>query len=176
MKQNQMKNLLAVMALAMLGTPVLAAQKDCENLAHAKRFNAGFQKQFLTVGKAMADHEAQYAKRAQAIKSRLVAARVWTPEEASQEVKRLGFLDDDALDAQATRLEAQDDLKVKMRALGDVELATAYDKAALAASKCVMGYDVIEKYHALESASSAAWELLIGKLAKVAGENNVSID
>jgi len=176
MKQNQVKSLLAVMALAVSSVPALAAQKDCENPAHAKRFNAGFQKQFQVVGKAMADHEAQYAKRVQAIKSRLVAAHVWTLEEATQEVKRLGFLDDDALDAQATRLEAQDDLKVKMRALGDVELATANDKVALAGSKCVMGYDVIEKFHVLEASSGAAWELLIGKLTKVAKEKNVSID
>jgi hypothetical protein len=176
MKKNQMKNLLAVIALGVLSVPALAAQKDCENLAHAKRFNAGFQKQFLAVGKAMNEREGQYSKKVQAIKARLVDARVWTPEQATQAVKQLGFLDEDALDAHATRLEASDDFKVKLRALESVELATANDKVTLAGSKCVMGYDVIEKYQTWDVASSAVWELLIRKLAKVAAENNVSID
>jgi hypothetical protein len=176
MKPNLTKSLLAAIALAVLSVPALAVQKDCEGLAYAKRFNAGFQKQFLAAGKAMADREAQYSKRVKAIKSRLVAAQAWTPEEATEEVKRLGFLDDDALDAHATRLEAMDDLKIKLHALESVELATVNDKVARAGSKCVMGYDVIEKQQALSAASGAAWELLIRKLAKVADEKNVRID
>jgi len=176
MKQNQLKSLLAVVALAALSVPALAAQKDCENLAHAMKFNAGFQKQFKLTSKVVADREDQYSKRVQAIKARLVAAKVWTPDEATEEVKRLGFMDDDALDAHATRLQASDDLKVKLRALEGVELATVNDKVALAGSKCVMGYDVIEKFETLGVASGVAWQLLIRKLTKVANEKNVSLD
>lgn len=171
-----MKSLLVVMALGVSSVPAVAAQKDCEDPAHAMKFNAGFQKKFMLTARVVADREDQYSKRVQAIKTRLVAAKVWTPDEATEEVKRLGFMDDDALDAQATRLEASDDLKVKLRALESVELATAKDKVALAGSKCVMGYDVIEKYETFGVASGVAWQLLIRKLTKVAKEKNVSLD
>lgn len=171
-----MNKLLAVLAVSVLSMPAFAAPRDCADLAHAMKFNAGFQSRFMLTSKVVADREDQYSKRVQAIKARLVAAKVWTPDEATEEVKRLGFMDDDALDAHAARLEASDDLKVRLRALEVVELATAKDKVALAGSKCVMGYDVIEKFETLGVASSVAWQLLIRKLTKVADEKNVSID
>lgn len=171
-----MKKAFVAAAIAALNMQAFAAKQDCENAAHAKAYVSGFQKEFMAAGTAMTDREKEYTKRIDAIKARLINAGAWTPQEASLQVTNFAILDQEAKEAEAVRKKAATDLKVQLYALEGVDIVAGNDKVARDRAACLMGYDAIDKLQKLDGAASAAWELLIAKLAKVAAEKNISLD